>query len=49
MICRPNCRTVSDAIHVLEAIVGIDPLDAEATIAASAYIPEGGDKQFFKK
>lgn len=46
--CRPICRTVSDAVHVLEAIVGIDPLDVEATVSASVYIPEGGYKQFLK-
>ncbi|KAJ4787248.1 Glutamyl-tRNA(Gln) amidotransferase subunit A [Rhynchospora pubera] len=44
----PICRTVSDAVHVLEAIVGNDPLDAEATTDASVYIPEGGYKQFLK-
>lgn len=42
----PICRTVSDAVHVLEAIVGHDPSDAEATRMASHYIPEGGYKQF---
>ncbi|CAL5043241.1 unnamed protein product [Urochloa decumbens] len=33
----PMCRTVSDAVHVLDAIVGYDKLDAEATGAASRY------------
>ncbi|XP_072960221.1 probable amidase At4g34880 [Typha angustifolia] len=42
----PICRTVSDAVHVLDAIVGYDPQDAEATLAASKYIPQGGYKQF---
>ncbi|KAF0930426.1 hypothetical protein E2562_032767 [Oryza meyeriana var. granulata] len=42
----PICRTVSDAVHVLEAIVGYDPRDAEATRLASQYIPEGGYRQF---
>ncbi|TVU39274.1 hypothetical protein EJB05_12685, partial [Eragrostis curvula] len=37
----PMCRTVSDAVHVLDAIVGYDALDAEATGAASKYIPPG--------
>lgn len=35
-------------MHVLEAIVGYDPRDAEATRMASQYIPEGGYKQFLK-
>lgn len=42
------CRTVSDAVHVLDAIVGYDALDAEATTAASKYIPRGGYRQFLK-
>nr|CAB3486580.1 unnamed protein product [Digitaria exilis] len=42
----PLCRTVADAVHVLDAIVGYDALDAEATRAASKYIPTGGYKQF---
>ena len=45
---RPLCRTVSDAVHVLEAIVGYDPRDEEATRAASKYIPQGGYQQFLK-
>jgi amidase len=36
---------VSDAVHLLDAIVGYDPLD-EATKTASEFIPEGGYKQF---
>ena len=42
------CRTVSDAVHVLDAIVGYDELDAEATGAASKYIPPGGYTQFLR-
>ncbi|KAI5020544.1 hypothetical protein ZWY2020_045432 [Hordeum vulgare] len=42
----PICRTVSDAVHVLEAMVGYDPRDAEATGMASQYIPKGGYRQF---
>jgi amidase len=42
------CRTVSDAAHVLDAIVGYDKLDAEATGAASKYIPRGGYTQFLR-
>ncbi|KAF7005759.1 hypothetical protein CFC21_020861 [Triticum aestivum] len=45
----PMCRTVSDAVHVLDAIVGYDKLDATATRAASKYIPHGGYLQFLKK
>lgn len=39
---------MADAVHVLDAIVGYDQLDAEATKAASMYIPEGGYTQFLK-
>lgn len=46
--CRPICRTVSDAVHVLDAIVGYDELDAEATGLASKYIPLDGYKQFLR-
>ncbi|KAL6639236.1 hypothetical protein ACP70R_022966 [Stipagrostis hirtigluma subsp. patula] len=44
----PICRTVSDVVHVLDAIVGYDELDAEATEAASKYIPPGGYRQFLR-
>ncbi|PWA80448.1 amidase C869.01 [Artemisia annua] len=44
----PICRTVSDAVYVLEAIVGFDYNDAEATKKASRYIPYGGYTQFLK-
>ncbi|KAL3730862.1 hypothetical protein ACJRO7_027825 [Eucalyptus globulus] len=40
----PICRTVSDAVYVLDAIVGYDHNDAEATREASKYIPRGGYK-----
>ncbi|RQO89451.1 hypothetical protein POPTR_004G169400v4 [Populus trichocarpa] len=43
----PLCRTVSDAVHVLDAIVGVDSNDNE-TKAASKYIPRGGYKQYLK-
>lgn len=43
----PICRTVSDAVIVLDAIVGVDYNDA-ATGEASKYIPYGGYKQFLK-
>jgi amidase len=39
---------VADAVHVLDAIVGYDELDAVATRAASKYIPDGGYTQFLK-
>lgn len=45
---RPICRTVSDAAHVLDAIVGFDYNDAEATRAAKKFIPAGGYTQFLK-
>ncbi|KAE8767497.1 putative amidase [Hordeum vulgare] len=38
---RTMCRTVSDAVHVLDFIVGYDEHDAAATRAASKYIPHG--------
>ncbi|KAI3959372.1 hypothetical protein MKW98_018962 [Papaver atlanticum] len=41
--------TVSDAVYVLDAIVGFDQLDAGPTKAAEKYIPDGGYKQFLKK
>lgn len=46
---RPICRTVSDAVHVLDVIVGFDPRDYEATGSAAKFIPPGGYKQFLKK
>jgi amidase len=46
LICnRPISRTVSDAVYVLDAIVGFDYND-EATRDALNYIPCGGYKQF---
>ncbi|KAH6788011.1 Amidase family protein [Perilla frutescens var. hirtella] len=44
----PISRTVSDAAHVLDAIVGPDPRDVEATKAAAKFIPAGGYAQFLK-
>ncbi|KAF9620774.1 hypothetical protein IFM89_014507 [Coptis chinensis] len=38
----PICRTVTDAVYVLDAIVGFDPKDAKATRKASKFIPHGG-------
>ncbi|KAI7748901.1 hypothetical protein M8C21_006314, partial [Ambrosia artemisiifolia] len=38
----PMCRTVADAVYVLDAIVGFDMYDAVATRKASMYIPKGG-------
>ncbi|ESR36860.1 hypothetical protein CICLE_v10028286mg [Citrus x clementina] len=43
----PICRTVADAVYVLDAIAGFDHNDP-ATSAASKYIPHGGYKQFIK-
>ncbi|XP_058213140.1 probable amidase At4g34880 [Rhododendron vialii] len=42
----PICRTVSDAVQVLDVIVGFDPRDFEATKEAAKFIPAGGYKQF---
>ncbi|XP_027191798.1 probable amidase At4g34880 isoform X2 [Cicer arietinum] len=44
----PICRTVSDAVYVLETIAGVDTFD-KATIEASKYIPKGGYAQYLKK
>ncbi|XP_048128189.1 probable amidase At4g34880 [Rhodamnia argentea] len=44
----PMCRTVADAVHVLDVIVGFDPYDAKATREVSKYIPRGGYKRFLK-
>ncbi|KAM0056128.1 putative amidase signature domain-containing protein [Helianthus debilis subsp. tardiflorus] len=38
----PMCRTVADAVYVLDAIVGFDTNDPAATRKASKYIPKGG-------
>lgn len=46
---RPISRTVSDAAHVLDSIVGRDPRDADATDAAAKFIPVGGYAQFLKE
>ncbi|GLU02771.1 hypothetical protein SLE2022_200080 [Rubroshorea leprosula] len=45
----PIARTMSDAVYLLEAIVGYDPRDDEATSEAAKYIPEGGYKQFLNQ
>ncbi|OVA18549.1 Amidase [Macleaya cordata] len=45
----PICRTVSDAVYMLDAIVGFDPLDHKATRRATKFIPKGGYKQFLRK
>lgn len=45
---RPITRTVSDAVDVLDAIVGYDYND-QATREASKYIPHGGYKQFLQR
>ncbi|KAJ0010525.1 hypothetical protein Pint_34367 [Pistacia integerrima] len=41
----PICRTVADAVYVLDAIAGFDQND-KATREVSKYIPRGGYKQF---
>ena len=41
------CRTVRDAVYVLDAIVGFDYYDI-ATRAEAKFIPKGGYKQFLK-
>ena len=39
---------MSDAVYVLDAIVGFDRYDCVATGKASKYIPHGGYVQFLK-
>ncbi|GER50285.1 glutamyl-tRNA(Gln) amidotransferase subunit A [Striga asiatica] len=45
----PICRTVSDAVYVLDSIVGFDSRDSEATKAAAKFIPVDGYTQFLNK
>lgn len=47
-LSRPIARTVADAVHVLDAIVGLDYNDPQ-TQTASKYIPYGGYAQFLNK
>nr|XP_043640083.1 probable amidase At4g34880 [Erigeron canadensis] len=44
----PICRTVKDAVYVLDSIVGFDKNDALATRKASKYIPKGGYLKYLK-
>ncbi|XP_074362048.1 putative amidase At4g34880 isoform X3 [Apium graveolens] len=44
----PICRSVADAVYVLETIAGYDSNDANATREASKYIPTDGYIQFLK-
>ncbi|CAI9087304.1 OLC1v1021341C2 [Oldenlandia corymbosa var. corymbosa] len=44
----PICRSVSDAVCLLNVIAGLDPRDT-ATAEASKFIPEGGYKQFLNR
>ncbi|KAM3376852.1 hypothetical protein P3S68_009265 [Capsicum galapagoense] len=44
----PIGRTVADAVHVLDAIVGFDHNDAAATGEAAKFVPPGGYTQFLK-
>eukprot|EP00249_Psilotum_nudum_P011276 c23073_g1_i2 orf=670-1992(-) len=43
----PICRTVADAVAVLDAIVGLDEMDITTTQAVR-FIPKEGYKQFLK-
>ncbi|XVF67883.1 hypothetical protein PTKIN_Ptkin10aG0157700 [Pterospermum kingtungense] len=45
----PIARTVADAVYLLDAIMGFDPRDSEATSEAAKFIPEGGYKQFLNE
>eukprot|EP00253_Pinus_taeda_P005525 PITA_05525 len=44
----PICRTVTDAVYLLDEIVGYDPRDHKASKSAAQFIPNGGYKQFLK-
>ncbi|KAJ3688830.1 hypothetical protein LUZ61_017994 [Rhynchospora tenuis] len=44
----PICRTVTDAVYVLDATVGYDVYDAKATKEAAKYIPQEGYVKFLK-
>ncbi|KAH9310792.1 hypothetical protein KI387_025827, partial [Taxus chinensis] len=44
----PICRTITDAVYLLNEIVGYDVRDHRATKSASLFIPKGGYKQFLK-
>ncbi|KAH9313676.1 hypothetical protein KI387_022303 [Taxus chinensis] len=44
----PICRTITDAVYLLDGIVGYDVHDHRATKSASRFIPKGGYKQFLK-
>ena len=45
---RPICRTVTDAVYLLDGIVGYDPRDHRASNDAAQFIPKEGYKQFLK-
>lgn len=45
----PICRTVTDAVYLLDEIVGYDVLDENATKSAASFIPKGGYKQFLNQ
>lgn len=40
---------MADAVHLLDAIVGFDPRDSEATSQAAQFIPDGGYKRFLNE
>ncbi|KAI3906438.1 hypothetical protein MKX01_029053 [Papaver californicum] len=45
----PVGKTVTDAVYVLDEIVGDDEFDSEATNSLKDFIPKDGYKQFLKK
>ncbi|KAI3959370.1 hypothetical protein MKW98_018960 [Papaver atlanticum] len=45
----PIGKTVTDAVYVLDEIVGYDEFDSEATNRSKDFIPKDGYKQFLKK
>ena len=42
LLDTPICRTVTDDVYILDAIVSFDKNDEVATRKASKYIPHGG-------
>ncbi|KAI3919818.1 hypothetical protein MKW98_001074 [Papaver atlanticum] len=49
LVTVPMCKTVSDAVYVLNSIVGFDPNDAVATSSAAKFIPKDGYSHYLKK
>ena len=44
-MCRPMCRTLTDAVYLLDTVTGVDPNDAYTN---GQVVPAGGFTQFLK-